>query len=59
MEDRVLVYDLSHHPHFSGCRRAVLVAVLDGHAGSGAVSYLEVRTAVLDALLGRAIVRRA
>ncbi|GLI69442.1 hypothetical protein VaNZ11_014054 [Volvox africanus] len=41
MEDRVLVYDLSHHPHFSGCRRAVLMAVLDGHAGSGAVSYLE------------------
>ncbi|GLC36292.1 hypothetical protein PLESTF_001731800 [Pleodorina starrii] len=45
MEDRVLMYDLSYHPHFSGCRRAVLVAVLDGHAGSGAVSYLEANLA--------------
>lgn len=43
MEDRVLALDLSRHPHFSACQRAVLMAVLDGHAGSAAAAYLEVR----------------
>ncbi len=43
MEDRVLALDLSRHPHFAACQRAVLMAVLDGHAGSAAAAYLEVR----------------
>lgn len=40
MEDRVLVVDLTHDPHFNHAARAVLMAVFDGHAGSEAADHL-------------------